>query len=85
MVVVESHGLRVKLVEVWGPGPGVPVATEIAIALVVGDDEDDVRPVSGKTGSPESKAQEESDNEEAHERRNSGREERFCNSHLLEA
>jgi len=42
VVVVEGDGLGVELVDVGSLDPGVAIAGEVAVALVVGDDEDDV-------------------------------------------
>ena len=43
VVVGEDGGLGVEFVDVWGLDDGVAVAGEVAVALVIGDDEDDVR------------------------------------------
>ena len=43
VVVVEGNGLGVQGVEVRSLDPGVTVTAEVAIALVVGDNEDDIR------------------------------------------
>lgn len=42
MVVGEDGGLVVELIEVGGFDDGVTVAGEVAVALVIGDDDDDV-------------------------------------------
>ena len=42
MVVGEDGGLGVEFVEVGGLDDGIAVAGEVAVALVIGDDDDDV-------------------------------------------
>ena len=61
------------------------ITAEVAIALVVGDNEDDIRFSSTRRWGPEAEAEEEGENEDAHGNGNCGREERFCNSHFPES
>ena len=82
VIVVEGDGLGVQGVQVRSFDPGVTVAAEIAVALVVGDDEDDVGFPGSRTRAPEPGTEEESEDEGAHGGGNSGKEGRFCNSHL---
>lgn len=48
VVVGEDGGLGVEFVEVRGFDDGVAVASEVAVALVISDDDDDVRLISRK-------------------------------------
>ena len=59
--------MGVELVDVGRLGVGVPIAAEVAVALVVGDDEDDIWLVRGRGRSPEGGGQEERKEEAFHE------------------
>jgi hypothetical protein len=40
--VCESNALTVELIQVWRPEHRIPVAAQVAVTLIVGDDEDDI-------------------------------------------
>ena len=67
MIVIERDGFGVKLVDVRRLGVGVAVASEIAVALVIRDDEDDVRWGCGQARNPETGAEDESEDESSHD------------------
>ena len=50
MVVGEDGGLAVEFIEVRGLDDGITVAGEVAVALVICDDDDDVWPLGGEKG-----------------------------------
>ena len=47
MEICEADALVVKLIEGGGFNPGISVGSDVAIALVVGEDEDDVWGLGG--------------------------------------
>ena len=43
MIILQTHALRVQAVEIRRLQPGIAMAGHVAVTLVVGDDEDDIR------------------------------------------
>ena len=66
--VGEPHALVVEIVDIWGAEDRIAVAGKVTVALVIGDDENDIGPVCGSEGMKGESAQESGGgNESVHE------------------